>query len=948
MNFNRVIINSIPDPSDPRLSSRSGGAVEDAAFDAAEQFLRIISVQQPESITASIRFQFDPSKTWQNRTNIELALCSNSMGNKQLKDLLFSGPFAGLFEFKETDSGEKTTSEASDNDYHGFSTVCDIIRREESLIAGEERREELGNDLIPEIYYSIYPFKAREENNWLLADRLLDRLTGKCMIEIMVQPIDMTEQRYQHISYLNDLIRINRSFGLDFDDGVEVARELQMNSMSSDDSDPIANEMVREHEKIQNLLRKRQLSFSIRCWSEKADDCPVLAATVAESCFEEGNYHLEFFNKADPVLQKYIETSASMKVEQDDSIGMDKAFINKKVWKTLFETYEGTSIGQNLLHITSCLSHTASVEELCSVFRLPVSYPYTSPRTFRKNTDPAVKQNSESEKFKKISVLIGDDFDMGINIFRKYEKKLDGVFQSENNRFPEIRLDTQLLKKHMFISGVPGSGKTTALFNILVQLGRLEDKVPFLVIEPAKTEYRTLKALEVHPDKRVKKLAKELKVFTIGNERVSPFRFNPLAHPEEISRDTHIDAVIACFKAAMPMYGPMEGLLAEALEYSYDHVPEGEKFPRLADVLQASRDIIDQKGYQGEFVSNIKAALDVRLGLLVRRSLGKVFDCDVGMPSGKELFEKNVVLEMDAITRDHASLMSLFVLTAMREHIQVTRKSGDRLKHVTVVEEAHNIVGNSGPAIASEDAPDSKAFAAEYISSMLAEMRALGEGIIIADQLPSAVAPEVLKNTGTKLSYRMVANDDRETIGGTMLLDKTGIQDMARLQPGEAFYFTEGLFRPRKVKTLESHIYLSFGQPPDSKGKIELPQPPDANGLIDLIQNQLWYNESKKHIVKKKLSDILYLIKQLTGIRDVLFNLVQNEPDYYLERMKAQLKESMDVRKKLEMIFREMDQITIDNRSNDIVKQRKELRSSYEILVGSFEKFLEYVDLKEQ
>ncbi len=90
------------------------------------------------------------------------------------------------------------------------------------------------------------------------------------------------------------------------------------------------------------------------------------------------------------------------------------------------------------------------------------------------------------------------------------------------------------LTKHGLIVGVTGSGKTTTCFSLLTQIYQDNNKVPFLVIESAKTEYRSL---------LTSPLFDEVNIFTIGDENLSPLRLNPFEVPEpsKIRVQTHID-----------------------------------------------------------------------------------------------------------------------------------------------------------------------------------------------------------------------------------------------------------------------------------------------------------------------------------------------------------------------------------------------------------------------
>src|SRR5690606_4646732 len=74
----------------------------------------------------------------------------------------------------------------------------------------------------------------------------------------------------------------------------------------------------------------------------------------------------------------------------------------------------------------------------------------------------------------------------------------------------------KMLTRHSLITGFTGAGKTNTVLYLLDQLWR-QHKIPFLVIEAAKKEYRGL--LEQAG-------FEELMVFTLGDETTSPFRLN--------------------------------------------------------------------------------------------------------------------------------------------------------------------------------------------------------------------------------------------------------------------------------------------------------------------------------------------------------------------------------------------------------------------------------------
>jgi len=262
--------------------------------------------------------------------------------------------------------------------------------------------------------------------------------------------------------------------------------------------------------------------------------------------------------------------------------------------------------------------------------------------------------------------------------------------------------------------------------------------VPFMVFEMARAEYRILKTLKKHVKEIVQRLARALKPYTPGMESVSPFRFNPLRRLAGIGRDEHIETILNCFKAAFPMSGPLPALLAEALELAYEEHPDPDDPPVMADLYAAARTVLEGKDYFADLKSDLSAALEVRLGTLTRRSIGRIFQCGRNVPSIDELLTSYSICELDHLPPEIACLTTLFVLTAIPAHVRTTPHSGDRPQFAIIIEEAHNIVGCNRDAMPSEDNADPKAFANELLCRMLAELRAVGVAIIIIDQLPSA------------------------------------------------------------------------------------------------------------------------------------------------------------------------------------------------------------------
>lgn len=847
MNLFKLQIPALPDTGEAALGARYGDVMGEC-LSVSEQFFRIISKQPPGSLRAAIRYSFNPDKKWQMRTDTELFLAADEKSEHFANELLLSGPFAPLYingRNKVLPVVKKSKAfPISDELNH----VSEIIRFEEALTSDKRKRDGsnviLNNDYIPATYWTILPFEPREDNRWMKLDQALSTCKSPVVVEIIVEPAEILDLRKHHYEWITELMKIN-AYGIDPDPDNETDMAMLEDYSPLKDlryKDHYADELLREHESFHETLRESQVRFAIRCWAGDKEELRLLTPIIAESCFTNGKYQMLFPQKKGVIQQ--LKKYSSL-------LGIEPELVNEQVWDLIFENNPDTQ----LLPLKA-FSHLASVDELVSAFRLPVANHDSLPLTMQKQTEFRAESTTNVRKDKQI--LIGDDVELTGGVPREYGKDVKTMF-GDNSTYPIHTLDLELLKKHMFICGVPGSGKTTAVFNLLVQM--LMHNVPFLVLESAKTEYRILKKLKTHTDPILKSLGETLLIYTPGNENVSPFRFNPMYIPEGITVDEHMNNLLSSFQAGMdlPEDTPLPALLGWALEKVYDNY-DSDNPPYLSDLVKEVRELMDspELGYHKEVKSNLKTAIEVRLSSLVstKRSIGKIFSRDDIQFDLDEAMTRPCIVEMDALSTEQANLLSLFLLTSMREWIKVNRQSGSDLKHVTVLEEAHNIVGNIPE---SADPGDPRKKAADYITRMLAELRALGEGMLIADQLPTAVANSVIKNTGTKLTHRLTSKDDRDEIGYTMLLSPTDFEDLARMQPGEASFFTEGMYKPRMVRCINSNAFLGFID--------EEKYPPTNSDLLELLEPEGWFY---KVLENDTLGELARIEQQLELVKGYL------------------------------------------------------------------------------
>jgi len=343
-------------------------------------------------------------------------------------------------------------------------------------------------------------------------------------------------------------------------------------------------------------------------------------------------------------------------------------------------------------------------------------------------------------------------------------------------------------------------------------------------------------------DKNAIRLANDLEIYTPGDESVSPFRLNPMDRDNGISKDEKIDNILSCIKAAIPIEGSLPALIGEALEQVYEDHPNSEKPPLLADLVKATEKVLLAKRYSPDTYSDFRAALDARIGVLTRRSIGKIFQCRHSVPRIDHLMNTCAVIEFNRFHEEQTCLGVLFLLTNIREYLKFAPKSHKIPRYVIIIEEAHNIVGQTDYAVPSSEIANPKAFAAEYVVRMLLELRAIGVGIVIVDQFPSGIAPEVIKSTSSKLAFRQVAKDDREELGASMIFGDIELEDIARLKAGEAYFITEGYHGPRKIVT------------PNLYEKYDLSDPVFNQNILPYLTNDQWYRNVFEERIIAELS----------------------------------------------------------------------------------------------
>ena len=378
-----------------------------------------------------------------------------------------------------------------------------------------------------------------------------------------------------------------------------------------------------------------------------------------------------------------------------------------------------------------------------------------------------------------------------------------GLYLGKDDNGYDVFFPLKNLAKHAFIAGVPGSGKTNTMHHLTSTLWK-KHRIPFLVLEPAKQEYR---ALLNQPG------MEQVYLFSPNADMTFPLHINPFEFPKGLMLAEHIRRLGSVFEGAFPLDNPMPFLLDTAIEAVYRDLgwtPETVytektklKFPTMSMLYKRLEEELLVTKYSDEVRGNLESALKVRIGSLLRREMGDVFDVPKSTIAPERWLEIPAVIELEAMGTGPANFLTLMLCALIREALKVhPHYEKNHARHVIFIEEAHNLIGPESEEVSGTEANPKQA-ATAFIVKMLAEVRALKESIVIADQLPTVMAQEVIKNTGLKVGLRITSSDDRVLLCSTMSANGLQMEEMATFQPGRALISYEGLKRPFTMQTRE-------------------------------------------------------------------------------------------------------------------------------------------------
>jgi len=446
--------------------------------------------------------------------------------------------------------------------------------------------------------------------------------------------------------------------------------------------------------------------------------------------------------------------------------------------------------------------------------------------------------------------------------------ELGRIYHMGQAEATKLFLDRQAMTSHTFVTGSTGTGKSNAVYHLLDEITK-NGQTTFLVVEPAKGEY-----------KNVFGNCTDVQVFGTNPRETPLLRMNPFAFPENIHILEHIDRLVEIFNACWPMYAAMPAVLKDAIERSYQKVgwdlrnSESEKgvFPTFFDLLDILPGVIEESHYSKDTQSDYVGALCTRVKSLTNGIYGSVL-CAEDALIDEALFDCNVIVDLSRVgSMETKSLLMGILVMKLQEYRMCSSGMNSRLRHVTVLEEAHNLLRKTS-AEQSQEGANLQGKSVEMLANAIAEMRTYGEGFIIADQAPGLLDMSVIRNTNTKIILRLPDEEDRKLVGKSAALKEAQIDELSKLPLGVAAVYQNEwpeavLCKIEAYPMPENAVYHKPSKMPHEInaefvfGQLAVGKELKPLSSSEMEQLKLWL---KRHETVLKLEDSRYLERVFAG-----------------------------------------------------------------------------------
>lgn len=707
------------------------------------------STHNISDMSISITWITEPVENQPYKANINLYIvlrainADKSLSEKLVKDIL--ALFTTVLDSEKYDFAQSSLDSF-------FASISSGYHGGMKAVVKEERLESLQNQYMPICYaYDCFPLDYQDLSR--ISNILISHPYSGVSFQLM--PTFLTQEE------LTDLLQTEQQLSI-LKRGVS---DSQIGNVSIASADKVAA----LYKYYSDNKSKALFNYNIIAFGVKESLSSVATRVLGHvSATQETAPNLKLIDLSDSDYLKNIESLYSFPWVINDVISNKDR--NPNIW--------GQEVVSNSLYRFPFI---ITGEEAVDFFRLPIG-------DDKINAGFVVNEADKSSKTYSKNLINAGDIEIG-----QLKSSL-----GKNT----IGFNLKDLAKHMLVVGTSGSGKTTFSVGLLDRLWK-EHHIPFLVIEPAKNEYRAL--VQSIPD---------LQVFTPGKNFISPFVFNPFVPPKNVRLETYKSTLKTAFAAGVSMSTPLDKIFEDTINNcysdfrwldSYTSADKGKIF-NIADFIKCFQETFDEIGYTGD-ARNIGRAGIVRL-----KSLVTLFDNYFSIPI-EDMLSKPTIIELAAIENaDQKALIIALLLLSILAYVNANYVGEGGLRNFILLEEAHVLLDSSSNG--GEGSADPSAIAQGLVKRMLAEIRSYGVGLAIADQSPRKVGTDIVALTDIKVAFRLVEGQDKQILADSTNMSDTQIARLAKLKPGEAFLFFNRLDEPEEIVTpdyrLNNNISISL------------------------------------------------------------------------------------------------------------------------------------------
>ena len=389
---------------------------------------------------------------------------------------------------------------------------------------------------------------------------------------------------------------------------------------------------------------------------------------------------------------------------------------------------------------------------------------------------------------------LNKNFDKEVFLDPPDKERCEGSYEAGTVLYPpgkpfcRFGLREEEWPRHVLISGATGWGKTN-LALVLAESLHAKGK-PFLIFD-WKRNYRDLAQLEGF---------RNLDVFTVAG-KARPFRFNPLIPPPNVDPGHWLMKLVDVMNHAYFGGQGTEFLLREAITSIYDECGLFGGFPQKTPSLDDVRVKIHKRFVQGRMQLWKASVIRMLESMVFEHGLGQVMHT-TGMTSLDGLLDKNVVLELDALSdSDKIFLVEVIILWIYeyRKH----QPEREKFTHCIVIEEAHHVLSKQKEQIQGGET---------IMESCLRQIREFGESVICIDQEPGKLSDSIKANTNCKITFALGHGKDTKEISEALNLSLEERDYLDLLNVGEAMVSLKG--------RLKSPLHVRFDKSPIQKGLV--------------------------------------------------------------------------------------------------------------------------------